>query len=488
VEADTTDLPEGKEDNSFYDPGPNPPLTGSIGLGPGGVDDAEDADVINHEYGHAVQDSQVPGFGDGEQAGAIGEGFADYLAADMSRTYTPDTAGADVDACIAEWDVLGLSPPLDCLRRVDSTMTLSQAQASPSCASDVHCVGEVWSSALWAIRGSLGGPAADRLIIQSQFSLTPNASFQDASKALLAADRSPALYNGAHQALLRDILSSRGLIDLEHLDDTPGDATPLTVPGQASGNLDAVKDQHDVYALALTSGRGIAVRSTGAGDDVDLRLYAPGTTSLSSNTIVAGSTTPGTGTESFTYVPTTTGTYYLDAAAASGAGGYTIQTIADADRDGVPDGSDNCPTVSNPGQQDRDRDGIGDACDNCPGVPNSSQSDWNHNGRGDACDRSARVTLRVVGVQRRVVTVQLTVQPQSANSNAADVLVQRRVCKSTCRYGKWTRVTGVRHAAASGIQRSFRLAKPGRYRIRAVLDDPRFNTARSAVVTIRIRG
>jgi hypothetical protein len=35
----------------------------------------------------------------------------------------------------------------------------------------------------------------------------------------------------------------------------------------------------------------------------------------------------------------------------------------DSDGDGVADGSDNCPTIANPGQTDSDGDGIGDACD-----------------------------------------------------------------------------------------------------------------------------
>ncbi len=41
----------------------------------------------------------------------------------------------------------------------------------------------------------------------------------------------------------------------------------------------------------------------------------------------------------------------------------------DADGDGVPDASDNCPTVSNSDQSDSDGDGVGDACDKCPGTP-----------------------------------------------------------------------------------------------------------------------
>lgn len=38
----------------------------------------------------------------------------------------------------------------------------------------------------------------------------------------------------------------------------------------------------------------------------------------------------------------------------------------DADGDGVPDATDNCPVTPNPEQLDSDEDGIGDACDECP--------------------------------------------------------------------------------------------------------------------------
>ena len=60
--------------------------------------------------------------------------------------------------------------------------------------------------------------------------------------------------------------------------------------------------------------------------------------------------------------------------------------ISDPDGDAVESGSDNCPNVSNPIQENSDLDSLGDACDNCPLVDNESQMDTDHDGFGDACD------------------------------------------------------------------------------------------------------
>jgi hypothetical protein len=75
--------------------------------------------------------------------------------------------------------------------------------------------------------------------------------------------------------------------------------------------------------------------------------------------------------------PNTTGVMHLDG------------TYPDSDQDGVPNNTDNCPTMPNPGQEDGDSDEVGDLCDNCVDTPNSDQGDADGDGDGNACDPDA---------------------------------------------------------------------------------------------------
>lgn len=63
-----------------------------------------------------------------------------------------------------------------------------------------------------------------------------------------------------------------------------------------------------------------------------------------------------------------------------------VNTVLDADGDGIEDALDKCPLLPSAGNQnDADGDGIGDLCDNCINTPNPDQRDGDFDGRGNAC-------------------------------------------------------------------------------------------------------
>ena len=76
----------GGADQSAFDFGTTPPR---LYFGEGGVDDAEDADVIVHEYGHAMAYGAAPGTNIGIQRQALEEAICDYWAVSWSRIQSP---------------------------------------------------------------------------------------------------------------------------------------------------------------------------------------------------------------------------------------------------------------------------------------------------------------------------------------------------------------------------------------------------------------
>jgi hypothetical protein len=173
-------------------------------FGKGGVDDAEDAEVILHEYGHAIQDSQQTpfGYGGGAESGAIGEGFADYVAGTISDVVapTPDPE------CIADWDSVSYDPePPFCLRRLDANLHYPEDLDLAR----IHSSGRIWSQALWQIRGELGNVVGDTIIFESVFEAGRDPSMPSHAAATIAtAER---LYGSGVAAVVREQFAERGL-------------------------------------------------------------------------------------------------------------------------------------------------------------------------------------------------------------------------------------------------------------------------------------
>jgi hypothetical protein len=184
-------------DNSFFRD-----TKTDITLGKGGVDDAEDAEVIVHEYGHSVQDAQVAGFGTTADSGAIGEGFSDYLAVTVSAAVAP-TPDAP---CVADWDSTSYTSTVPhCLRRVDGTKHYPEDLRNPR---EVHADGEIWSRALWDIRQALGARLADTIIIRAQFDFTADTTMPAAAARTIATAK---LYGRAAEKAVTAAFVARGL-------------------------------------------------------------------------------------------------------------------------------------------------------------------------------------------------------------------------------------------------------------------------------------
>lgn len=189
-----------RADNSWYSPG-----TRQLTFGTGDVDDAEDAETILHEFGHALQDAIVPDFGQSTQAAAIGEGFSDYFAASFFAARKPGR----YQTSVMTWDgvthnVGYYDPP--CVRRIDESYTFEDFDDTEDAE---HDNGLIWSATLWDIRRSLGRKRADTIIIESHFQLDGFTTFARAARAILDANRN--LYGDRGRASLLKVFHARGI-------------------------------------------------------------------------------------------------------------------------------------------------------------------------------------------------------------------------------------------------------------------------------------
>jgi Zn-dependent metalloprotease len=185
------------DDNSHYSPSDK-----DLTFGTGGVDDAEDAEIILHEYGHAIQDNQVPGFGQSSEGGAMGEGFGDFLAA----SFFSDVKPKNMKPTVGNWDATaysGAEPPY--LRRLDSNK-----QYPKDLRGEVHDDGEIWSACLWELRAALGRAATEQLVIAHHFLLARDSGFEQGANALITADKN--LNKGANEKVIRDVFVRRGIL------------------------------------------------------------------------------------------------------------------------------------------------------------------------------------------------------------------------------------------------------------------------------------
>lgn len=283
-------------DNSLY-VGSSTPGQGKLYFGDGGVDDAEDPDIVLHEFFHSVQDWIAPSafFGtSASQSRAMGEGFSDYWA--YSSNYEAGLGSGRDPYCIADWDArcagddsgqnCGYPVGADCLRRVDSTKTMNDYNNSDLSGTE-HKNGEIWSSALREIFDALvrrhgaasGRRMADLLVLESMFGAPSDPTYAIIARKLLDADR--ALNGGAHAVAICSAFTARLILGAGDCGAPPrGDVTlfqsaqhGLAIPDNSPVGVTATLDITDSRAIErLTVNVNIAHPSRG---DLQIVLIAP---------------------------------------------------------------------------------------------------------------------------------------------------------------------------------------------------------------------
>ncbi len=210
------------DDNSYY-------METDRGLhyGDGGVDDAEDVEIVLHEFGHAIQHNAIPGLGQNNswEAGSQDEGTSDYIAATFSGdTRYPDTLG--------EWDAKCYDPNPDHdpprLRPIVTDRHYPENMGDPyplTGHANIHWDGVIWSSTLWQIRNHIGTEKMDSILMKALPTMTPDTSYSSSAVRLLNAEIS--LYGGQYKETLRYFLTRRGILVDNYIVNPQMDSEPF---------------------------------------------------------------------------------------------------------------------------------------------------------------------------------------------------------------------------------------------------------------------
>jgi Zn-dependent metalloprotease len=108
-------------------------------------------------------------------------------------------------ACVADWDATSYTTKVPhCLRRVNLNLTTDDRTG------EVHHDGQIWSRALWDMNQTLGRTETDTIVLEGQFSFTPDTSFKAAAEVIVATAR--ALYGHAAQDVAQQAFEDRGIL------------------------------------------------------------------------------------------------------------------------------------------------------------------------------------------------------------------------------------------------------------------------------------
>lgn len=169
-------------------------------FGTGGVDDGEDADVIIHEYNHAISAEASPSSNYGRERQALDEGICDYFAASSSRNIN-EFRWAD----LYTWDGNN-----EFWKGRTANFDQKYVQAGNQI-NTIHVFGQIWSTAMMHVWEGIGKETCDKIALQELYMNATNMTFTDAARLILDADT--LLYKGKYSMEFIKAFCDVGIFD-----------------------------------------------------------------------------------------------------------------------------------------------------------------------------------------------------------------------------------------------------------------------------------
>jgi len=229
--------------------------TEKLTFGAGGVDDAQDADVLIHELGHAIH-YFVTG-GHLSQTEGLSEGVGDYNGAAWSRDFPNQWTPADTAYYwIYSWDGHN---PFWSGRVLNYELNHTYAQARNQ---EIHTAGQYWSSCNLLARDVLGGQIFDKAYFEGLSMTGASTNQKDAAQAVINA----AATLGYSQAQI-DVIGSA--YNSGNTGGNAGCTYAVTVPDASAGGAVVTVDQTSIDATAdagTSTDASLAIGNSGSAD------------------------------------------------------------------------------------------------------------------------------------------------------------------------------------------------------------------------------
>lgn len=257
IEVDANAL--GGQDNSMFSTATNPPR---LFFGEGGVDDAEDADVVIHEYYHAVSNSANGGTNFGTERRCLDEAIGDYFGCSYSYSINPFKWEN-----VFTWD--GHNQYWSG-RRGDNPNNKTYPVSFTN--GNIYTNTDLYVCALMEVYFSIGRFKTDQLVTESLYGYFSNMTFTDAALLVVQADSA---YNaGVNVPVIWRIFYDKGILPSNPVSIYENNSLDLLILGTQSfafgENLTVVNKVNDSLLINVFDLNGREVLSLNSSTSIKI--------------------------------------------------------------------------------------------------------------------------------------------------------------------------------------------------------------------------